>query len=98
MHRCADGTIFVLADKSGMIHDFIPYTGKIEPVMTDGVPDLGASSRLFLSIKTTYCILTIGLPPLHFWSILLLVKSGVVVLLEHLVSLAYPRTKTMRNY
>ena len=42
--------IFVLADKSGMIHDFISYTGKIEPVMTDGVPDLGVSSNVVLHL------------------------------------------------
>ena len=42
--------IFVLADKSGMIHDFIPYIGKIEPIDCDGIPDLKASSNVVLHL------------------------------------------------
>ena len=42
--------LFVLADKSEMIHDFIPYTGKIEPVNCEGVPDLKASANVVLHL------------------------------------------------
>ena len=42
--------LFVLADKSGMIHDFIPYTGKIQPVNCEGVPDLNPSSNVVLHL------------------------------------------------
>ena len=33
-----------------MIRNFIPYTGRIEPVMTDGVPNLGAGSNVVLHL------------------------------------------------
>lgn len=32
--------IFCLADDMGMIYDFMPYTGEIEPVNNASVPDL----------------------------------------------------------
>ena len=42
--------LFVLADKHGMVHDFIPYVGKIEPVNDQDVPDLGASANIVLHL------------------------------------------------
>ncbi|XP_050713415.1 piggyBac transposable element-derived protein 3-like [Eriocheir sinensis] len=41
---------FVLAGKDGMTHDFIPYTGKINPVNDPTVPDLGPSSNVVLHL------------------------------------------------
>lgn len=44
---------FVLADSGGVIHDFIPYTGSIQAVNKEGVPDLGASSNIVLQLAET---------------------------------------------
>ncbi|XP_064083071.1 piggyBac transposable element-derived protein 3-like [Macrobrachium nipponense] len=44
---------FVLADSGGLIHDFIPYTGSIQPVNKEGIPDLGASSNIVLHLAET---------------------------------------------
>ena len=41
---------FLLADKFGMTYDFIPYTGKIEPVEDPNVPDLKPSSNIVLHL------------------------------------------------
>lgn len=41
---------FVLADSKGMTYDFIPYTGKIQPVDDQTVPDLKASSNIVLHL------------------------------------------------
>ncbi len=41
---------FLLADKKGMVYDFIPYSGKIVPVDDPNVPDLGASSNVVLHL------------------------------------------------
>lgn len=45
--------LFVLADSGGLIHDFIPYTGPIQPVNKEGIPDLGASSNIVLHLAET---------------------------------------------
>ncbi|XP_050714265.1 piggyBac transposable element-derived protein 3-like isoform X2 [Eriocheir sinensis] len=45
--------IFVLADSGGLIHDFIPYTGSIQPLNKKGIPDLGASSNIVLHLAET---------------------------------------------
>ncbi|KAK3874910.1 hypothetical protein Pcinc_020227 [Petrolisthes cinctipes] len=45
--------IFVLADSGGLIHDFIPYTGPIQAVTKEGIPDLGASSNIVLHLAET---------------------------------------------
>ncbi|XP_042885490.1 piggyBac transposable element-derived protein 3-like [Penaeus japonicus] len=42
---------FVLAGKDGMTYDFMPYTGKINPVNDPTVPDLGASSNVVLQLS-----------------------------------------------
>ncbi|KAF2355450.1 PiggyBac transposable element-derived protein, partial [Trinorchestia longiramus] len=42
--------IFVLAGSSGLVYDFIPYTGKIAQVDRPGVPDLGASGNSVLHL------------------------------------------------
>ena len=44
---------FVLAGSDGMMHDFFPYTGKIEPVADSNVPDLKASSNAVLHLAQT---------------------------------------------
>ena len=36
---------FVLADSKGMTYDFLPYTGKIEPVNDKNIPDLKATAN-----------------------------------------------------
>ena len=41
---------FLLCDSSGVVYDFIIYTGKINPVDKPGVPDLGASSNSVLHL------------------------------------------------
>ena len=41
---------FVLADSKGMTHDFLPYTGKIEPVNNENIPDLKASANSVLHL------------------------------------------------
>ena len=43
-----DFKFFVLADNKGVMHDFMPYTGKIDPVYDNDVPDLRASSNIVL--------------------------------------------------
>ncbi|KAK3880920.1 hypothetical protein Pcinc_014570 [Petrolisthes cinctipes] len=48
-HNCGY-KIFVLADDKGMVYDFIPYTGKIEPVNNPNVPDLNPSSNSVLHL------------------------------------------------
>ncbi|XP_066987389.1 piggyBac transposable element-derived protein 3-like [Macrobrachium rosenbergii] len=40
----------VLADSQGMTYDFMPYTGKIDPVDDQNVPDLGASANSVLHL------------------------------------------------
>ncbi|XP_068215341.1 uncharacterized protein [Palaemon carinicauda] len=40
----------VLADSQGMTYDFMPYTGKIDPVDDQNVPDLGASANNVLHL------------------------------------------------
>ena len=42
--------IFVLADEKGMMYDFIPYSGKIEPVDDPTVPDLKPSANYVLHL------------------------------------------------
>lgn len=42
--------IFILADHTGMVYDFIPYTGKIQPVSNVNVPDLNPSSNAVLHL------------------------------------------------
>lgn len=42
--------LFVLASEHGLMHDFIPYEGKITPVEDANVPDLGASSNIVLHL------------------------------------------------
>ena len=42
--------LFVLADEKGMMYDFIPYTGKIEPVEDPSVPDLKPSANSVLHL------------------------------------------------
>ena len=42
--------IFVLADNSGVVYDFIPYEGKITEVSNPNVPDLGPSSNSVLHL------------------------------------------------
>lgn len=58
---------FDLAGKDGMTHDFIPYTGKINPVNDPTVPDLGPSSNVVLHLCQIipsdcnhYCFLITG--------------------------------------
>ena len=41
---------FLLCDSSGVVYDFIIYTGKIDPVDKAGVPDLGTSSNSVLHL------------------------------------------------
>ena len=45
-----DISFFVLADKAGLIHDFMPYTGKIKLVKNNEVPDLKASANVVLHL------------------------------------------------
>lgn len=42
--------IFCLADDMGMVYDFFPYTGKIEPVNNPNVPDLNPSANSVLHL------------------------------------------------
>ncbi|XP_037773143.1 piggyBac transposable element-derived protein 3-like [Penaeus monodon] len=42
--------IFVLADDMGMVYDFMPYVGKIEPVNNPIVPDLKPSANSVLHL------------------------------------------------
>ncbi|XP_050706783.1 piggyBac transposable element-derived protein 3-like isoform X2 [Eriocheir sinensis] len=42
--------IFVLADDKGYVYDFRPYTGKIDPVDKNDVPDLGPSANAVLHL------------------------------------------------
>jgi hypothetical protein len=42
--------IFVLADTKGIIHDFIPYMGKNEPVDASNIPDFKPSGNIVLHI------------------------------------------------
>ena len=42
--------IFILADSKGMVYDFMPYTGKIEPVNKPDVQDLKPSSNSVLHL------------------------------------------------
>ena len=41
---------FVLADSKGMTYDFIPYTGKIQPVDDPAIPDLKPSANSVLHL------------------------------------------------
>ena len=41
---------FVLTDSKGMTYDFLPYTGKIEPVKDENIPDLKASANSVLHL------------------------------------------------
>ena len=43
--------IFILADSTGVVYDFFPYTGKIDPVNNPEVPDLGPSSNSVLQLE-----------------------------------------------
>ena len=43
--------IFILADSTGVVYDFFPYTGKIYPVNNPEVPDLGPSSNSVLQLE-----------------------------------------------
>ncbi len=40
----------MLADKNGIVYDFIPYTDKIEPVNDPDIPNLGPSSNIVLHL------------------------------------------------
>ena len=42
--------LFVLADHKGFVHDFFPYTGKINPVDNPNVPDLKPSANAVLQL------------------------------------------------
>lgn len=42
--------IFFVADEQGMTYDFIPYSGKIEPVNDTNVPDLKPSANSVLHL------------------------------------------------
>ena len=42
--------IFILADSTGVVYDFFPYTGKIDPLNNPEVPDLGPSSNSVLQL------------------------------------------------
>ena len=39
---------FLLYDVTGIVYDFVAYTGKITPVDDPAVPDLGPSSNVVL--------------------------------------------------
>ena len=41
---------FILADSTGVVYDFFPYTGKIDSVNNPEVPDLGPSSNSVLQL------------------------------------------------
>ena len=41
---------FVLADSKGMTYDFLPYTGKIEPVNDENIPNLKATANSVLHL------------------------------------------------
>ena len=41
---------FILADSTGVVYDFFPYTGKIDLVNNPEVPDLGPSSNSVLRL------------------------------------------------
>ena len=42
--------IFILENSAGVVYDFFPYTGKIDPVNNSKVPDLGPSSNFVLQL------------------------------------------------
>ena len=42
--------ILVLAGSDGMMHEFLPCTGQIEPVADPNVPDLKTSSNVVLHL------------------------------------------------
>ena len=42
--------LFILASSEGIMHDFIPYQGKILPVDDASVPNIGASSNIVLHL------------------------------------------------
>ncbi|MFV0329691.1 MAG: hypothetical protein ACK5KL_07710, partial [Dysgonomonas sp.] len=78
---------FILADKFGMTYDFIPYTGKIEPVQDPNVPDRKPSSNIVLHLaetvpsfhnQTLFFFIT-GSPPYLCFNILPVEEYGVVV-------------------
>ena len=41
---------FLLCDVTGIVYDFVAYTGKITPVDNPAVPDLGPSSNVVLQL------------------------------------------------
>jgi len=46
-HKCGY-KVFILCSNKGVIYDFEPYTGKLQPA--DDVPDLGVSSNIVLRL------------------------------------------------
>ena len=42
--------IFILADSTGVVYDFFPYTEKIDPMSNSKVPDLDPSSNSVLQL------------------------------------------------
>lgn len=42
--------IYCLADDNGIIYDFMPYVGRVNPVNKPGIPDLKASGNIVLHL------------------------------------------------
>ncbi|XP_050688459.1 piggyBac transposable element-derived protein 3-like isoform X2 [Eriocheir sinensis] len=70
---------FVLADCMGMVYDFIPYTGKTEPVNNPNVPDLQGNSNSVLHLAE--CI-----PPFKNHKLYFDDQFTSLPLLDHLAS------------
>lgn len=81
---------FFLADDMGMVYDFIPYTGKILPVNTPGVPDLNPSFNSVLHLAES-------IPPLKNHKLYFDISFTSLPLLAHLATLGIWYSRTVQH-